>query len=108
DDFEVDPDSSTADIEDQNVGFRAIDDEAVATEEEEEATAPVRREKIAEAKWGVLPTLVLLPCVLIMFVIGLMGFEMVRSMWGHETKKPVTAMVLNWMSTILPGENGKP
>lgn len=93
-----------------SVGFGVVDDEEdrSAFEEEEEDTALARRRKPAEARWGLLPALFLLPCVLIMPLVSLMGYEMVRSAWGYETRKPVTTLVISWLSGILPNGNSNP
>src|SRR5438477_425909 len=38
----------------------------------------------APAEWGILPAAVMIPCVLIMFFVGLMSFELLHSMWGYQ------------------------
>lgn len=63
----------------------------VEGEEEEEGvgTGPVRevvREKIIEpAPWGALPTVFMLPCVIVMVVVGIMGFELIQSTAGFKS-----------------------
>jgi hypothetical protein len=51
-------------------------------EEEEGEEAPARRSGVAApaapAEWGVLPAAVMLPCVVVMFLVTLMGYELVR------------------------------
>jgi hypothetical protein len=58
-------------------------------EEDEEATGPVRevvRERLIEpAPWGALPVVFMLPCVIVMLMIGIMGFEMVQSSAGFKS-----------------------
>jgi hypothetical protein len=60
-----------------------------AEEEEEEATGPVRevvRERIIEpAPWGALPVVFMLPCVIVMLVVGIMGYELVQSSAGFRS-----------------------
>ncbi len=52
------------------------------------AAAPVA------APWGPLPALMLLPCVFILFVGGIMGFELLQGMWGyHQPNKPASLVV---------------
>jgi len=58
----------------------------VAEEEEEEAEAVAAA---APAEWGPLPAILLFPAVLVLFVVGLMGFELVRGMWGYHRPSPV-------------------
>jgi excisionase family DNA binding protein len=36
------------------------------------------------APWGVLPVAVLLPCVILMFIVGMMGFELVQNTNGYR------------------------
>jgi excisionase family DNA binding protein len=68
-------------------------EEEIAEEDEEEA--PTRRAAVAAApaNWGVLPALVMMPCVVVMFFVSIMGFEMIRGMWGYRQGTPVAAPV---------------
>src|SRR5262249_52101767 len=52
--------------------------------EEEEETISRHAVAAAPAHWGVVPALFLVPCVLVMFVLGLMSFELLHSMWGYK------------------------
>ena len=36
------------------------------------------------APWGVVPTLLMLPCIVVMVLVGIMGFEMVQHMTGYK------------------------
>jgi excisionase family DNA binding protein len=60
------------------------DEELAATAD----TAPGRviRETVVlqQAPWGIFPTLVLLPCVVIMVLLGIMGFELVQQQQGYR------------------------
>jgi hypothetical protein len=75
-----------------------LDEDLMASEEapaeeavEEEAAAGV---PAAQADWGMFPLLFMVPCVLIMFIAGLMSYELVHSMWGyHQTTKPAGLLV---------------
>lgn len=82
-----------ADLEaDEDLGFEQLaGDDAVAEvdqEEEEEDLAPARKELVAvpakAAPWGVLPVIVMLPCVVVMFLVGMMGLELVQHMTGYK------------------------
>ena len=42
----------------------------------------------AQSEWGFYPILMLVPCVLIMFVAGLMTYELLRGMWGCHSRRP--------------------
>ncbi|MCS7046102.1 MAG: hypothetical protein NZO58_07080, partial [Gemmataceae bacterium] len=72
-----------ADIEVEEVA-----DEEVAEVDEE---APVGKERIVvkekliePAPWGAFPTVFMLPCVVVMVVVGIMGFELIQSTSGYK------------------------
>ncbi len=64
-------------------------DEGDIDVEDDLADAPVRevvRERIIKpARWGVVPVLFLVPCVAVMFLVVLMGFELLQSMSGYKS-----------------------
>jgi excisionase family DNA binding protein len=75
-------------------------DLSLETEEEEEAEeeeepAAVAAAPAAPAEWGPLPALVLLPCVILLIVIGLMGFELIQGSWGFHKPAKVTSLVVD-------------
>src|SRR5262249_58087536 len=73
-------------------------DEEVA-EEEEAAVAPgpvreVVREKLIEpAPWGPLPVVFMVPCVIVMFFVGLLGFELIQTSTGYKAPGAITKIV---------------
>jgi hypothetical protein len=77
--------------------------------EDEEEVAPRRlapAASAAPASWGALPVAILGPCVLIMFVVGIMSFELLHGMWGYKTPhKPtgfVTKTIAGWFNEKIP------
>jgi hypothetical protein len=64
------------------------DEEAVAEDEEVEERprrgAPAVAAVGAPAPWGPVPALVLLPCVVVMLLCGLMGYELIQNMVGYQ------------------------
>jgi hypothetical protein len=56
----------------------------------------------APANWGVLPAIVMLPCVVVMFLVMLMGFEMIRSMNGYHRPNSLTQAIVSQFSDDLP------
>jgi hypothetical protein len=53
------------------------------------------------AKWGMLPALVLFPCLIFLFIGSLMSYEAVRSMWGyHQPAKPGSLIVRGLADTF--------
>ena len=45
------------------------------------------------AEWGALPALMLLPALIVLIVVGLMGFELVQGMWGYHQPTKSTSLV---------------
>lgn len=68
-----------------------LSEDMVVEEEDEEAVGvgavrEVVREKLIEpAPWGALPTVFMLPCVIVMIVVAIMGFELVQSTAGFKS-----------------------
>lgn len=89
----ADEDFANIDLDEEGQPALAADDSALA--------GPVRevvREKLIEpAPWGVLPVIFMLPCVLIMCVVALMGFEMVQSSAGHKDPGFLTKTIADLM-----------
>jgi len=69
------------------------DDEIETEEEQTGAPAP-------PAEWGPLPALLLFPTVVVMFVVGLMGFELVRGMWGYQKSTRVATPIVDTLSKV--------
>jgi excisionase family DNA binding protein len=82
-----------------------LDAEAEAEPGEEEEREPVAAAAAPPAEWGPLPALLLFPTVIVLFVVGLMSFELVQGMWGYnrptKVSKPVIENVAG-MFTELP------
>jgi excisionase family DNA binding protein len=74
--------------------FADLEGEAEVEVEEEEDDRPARVEVheklIRPAPWGVMPALVMFPCVVIMLVVGLVGLEVVQSSVAHRPPGFVT------------------
>jgi hypothetical protein len=78
----------------KKAGAAALEDEDVdqlvdAEAEDDEAAAPARAPAAAAVAapavpWGPAPALMLLPCVVFMLLAGLMGYEMIHTMWGYK------------------------
>jgi hypothetical protein len=64
-------------------------------EEEELVAAPVAA---APASWGVVPAIFLIPCVLLMFLISLMSFEMLHSLIGYEPASQPSGALVKWVA----------
>jgi excisionase family DNA binding protein len=80
-------------VEDDAGEFADLDEEPLAEDEEileepgeDEAGRKVIRQTVVlqQAPWGIFPTVVLLPCVIVMVLLGIMGFELVQTQQGYK------------------------
>src|SRR5262249_2201134 len=71
--------------------------EALADVDEDEDRVVTPSGPPRPAKWGPLPALVLGPCLIVMFFVVMMGYEMLHGMWGFrnatKTTSPITRTV---------------
>ncbi len=58
----------------------------------------------APAEWGVLPALVMLPCVVVMLLAGMMGYELVRGMWGYQQSGKVSGFLTDGLARQFGAE----
>jgi hypothetical protein len=92
DDMELDESESAS---------KALKGARAKTEEEEEEEAKGQTVIVQTANWGVFPALLMLPTVFIIFLGGIMAYELVHSMWGyHQTTKPASLVVDNVAKTF--------
>jgi excisionase family DNA binding protein len=103
-----DEDESELDLGDLESGPRKkkridVEDEEEAEEEEEEEVAAAAA---PPAEWGPLPAILLAPAVLALFLVSLMGFEMIQSMWGYhrpaKVGRPVIEGIARTFDESLP------
>ncbi|HBI43208.1 MAG TPA: hypothetical protein DDY78_10185 [Planctomycetales bacterium] len=59
-------------------------DPTAESEDEEEETAVGAASVAPPARWGALPAVLLIPSVLILFVVGLLTFELAGTMWNYR------------------------
>jgi excisionase family DNA binding protein len=64
-------------------------------EEEEEEEELVGAGAGRQAEWGVVPLICLLPTMIILFIVGLMSFELLQGMWGYHKPAKVSAMIVD-------------
>lgn len=67
-----------------------LEDEEEGEVEVEAAAAPA-----PPAEWGALPALVMLPCTILLFVVGLMSFELIQGMWGYHRGTKVSNLIIH-------------
>ncbi len=58
--------------------------------------------------WGIMPALVMLPTVFIMFIGGLMAYEMMHSMWGYHQPNGSTSLVIDKVAETLDIKQAEP
>jgi hypothetical protein len=91
------------DDEEENVSFDDMD-----IEDEQSASAALRGAHadvddegaervvlVSSAPWGWVPAVALLPTVFVVFIAGLMAYEMMHSMWGYHQPTQPTSLVID-------------
>jgi hypothetical protein len=68
-------------------------DNLKTVDDEEDRPKAVHVVEAGPANWGVLPAAVMIPTVAVMFFVGIMGYELLRSMWGYSTGNPVSGPI---------------
>ncbi len=86
---------STAAESEEGLAEIEEDLEGEPEEEEEAAVAAAPSAAAAPAQWGVLPALVLFPCTIVLFIVGLMSFEMIQGLWGYHRGAKVSRLVVD-------------
>ncbi len=77
--------------------------------EEDDDDAPVGAAAAAPpADWGPLPAVLLFPTVIVLFFVGLMGYELIQGMWGYHrsTKvgRPIIDSIARMIDDTIPKE----
>jgi len=90
----------------------AIEEEPlVAGEELEEEVAPSRRVAAvaaAPADWGRFTPIVLLFSFFVLFLLGLMSFELLHGMWGYRQPTAVSSPVVRMFSGLFYDQKDLP
>lgn len=93
-----------------NLDLEGEDQEVVTEDVEEEpvtagagAYAPPK-----PARWGAIPVIFMLPCVILMFLVGLMSWEMMNIMWGYHQGQKVSGLVVPWVTETFLGKDKAP
>jgi hypothetical protein len=98
-----DPDISDVDemLEEEADDYGGFD------EEEEEEAAAVGSIPAAEAEWGLFPVLAMGACVVLMFISGLMAFELLHGMNGYQTTSKPFGVVARTVAGIFGSDDIK-
>jgi hypothetical protein len=93
-------------LTDEEVGGEDLETEAPEEDEEEEEVRPRVAAAAAPASWGVFPALFLLPCVIILFLVGLMSYELVQGMNASKQPNGPTAGLTTMVSKMFGEDVG--
>jgi hypothetical protein len=93
-------DDGAAEVEDASA------EEALADVEEE--AAPVAAGSLPPAKWGPLPALVMIPCVIVLFIVGLMAMELMHGQWGYRQSYRPTSSITRGIASMFYSDNELP
>jgi hypothetical protein len=75
--------------------LEALDEDLDREAAVEEEAEPVAAAAAPPAEWGLMPALVLMPCTIILFLVTLMGFELIQGMWGYHKGSKVSNLVIH-------------
>jgi excisionase family DNA binding protein len=78
--------------------FGDLEGEEIEVEEEYDTRPPrveVHEKILKPAPWGILPTIGMFPCVIVMLLMGLVGYELVQSSVAHRPAGLMTRVVNN-------------
>jgi hypothetical protein len=98
DDVDVEEESSDFADLDEDVQVEDVD-EVEEAEGEAETKTKVKRETVIKEKliepapWGIVPVVFMLPCVIIMVLVGLLGIEVIQSSTGMKPPGPLTVAI---------------
>lgn len=80
------------------------DEDAEEYEVSESAEDGSVRPAAAQAPWGALPAIMMLPTMLVLFVGGLMAYELLHGMWGYQQANRPTTPLLSALAEMVVGK----
>ncbi len=118
DEFDIDPDAppkpkrktklAEADEEDDGSEFSGIGP-VEGEEDDETAVAPgkgrIQYVEKQTAPWGPVPAMLMLPCIIVLFIVGLMGFELIQGMQSYQKTGKFSGMLIGPLTKALTGED---
>jgi excisionase family DNA binding protein len=95
---QVEEDSGVAEV-DEILSDSAEPDSPISELADDELAEPVVARKMvpvaaAPSNWGVLPAIIMLPCVLLMTLLLIMAFELLHDMWGYKQSFKPTGVLI--------------
>jgi len=79
----------------------AVTDDDEAADEDVAAVGPRVAVATAPASWGLMPAIVMAPCVLVMFFLALTAFELLHGMLGHKQPLGSTGILIKPLAGLL-------
>ena len=77
----------------------AVVDDDEDEEDEDDLRTPAAAAPPAE--WGPLPAVLLFPTFLVLFIVGLMGFELIQGMWGYHRSSKVGRPIIDNIARLF-------
>jgi hypothetical protein len=77
------------------------DEEAAVLADIDDAKTVVKERLVEPAPWGPLPVVFMLPCVVVMVLVGLLGFELVQTSGGYKAPGVLTKAVSDMIGRPL-------
>jgi excisionase family DNA binding protein len=71
---------------------------------DEDEEIPIRRRAAVSEEWPTWVGIVLIPCVIVMFLVGIMGFETLHSMWGYRQPGKVSGVFVRTFADMFGAE----
>jgi excisionase family DNA binding protein len=82
-------------------GLLAEEDEGLLAEDELEGEPQELAVAAAPAAWGPLPAIIMIPCVIVMFLVTLISFEQIQSMWGYHNNQKVSSTLSRSLANLF-------
>ena len=57
-----------------------------------------------DAPWGPVPAMLMLPCIVVLFVVGLMGFELIQGMMSYQKTGKFSGLLIRPLTEAITGE----
>ncbi|HEV3235578.1 MAG TPA: hypothetical protein VGZ25_01230 [Gemmataceae bacterium] len=80
-----------------------LDEEGEGLLAEDELEGEPREQLVAAAPaaWGPLPAIIMIPCVIVMFLVTLISFEQIQSMWGYHNNQKVSSTLSRSLANLF-------
>jgi len=83
-------------------------DQEPALEEEEERAPAVAAAPAPPAEWPAWVAIPTMLCTIVLFLVGLMSFELIQGMWGYHRGTKVSNLIIHPIAKMVSGEDKLP